>query len=215
MITDQKPPIAEAPVSGDRLERVRSVGAVILAGGLARRMNGVDKGLVELKSKPMVQWTLEKVTPQVQTVVINANRNLERYREFGVPVIKDVREGHLGPLAGLSAGIPALQTELVFMCPCDSPFFPADMVSRLHHAMHDSSDATIAVARDSERIQPVFLLVNKSCLESLTAFMDAGERKIDRWFEAESVVEVDFSKDRDVFRNINTEEERLLAESLL
>lgn len=191
-----------------------TLGAVILAGGLARRMDGRDKGLIELAGKPMLKWALENVKPQAHKVVINANRNHEQYAAIAADVIADSHEGHLGPLAGLSAAIAWLKTDYVFMCPCDSPFLPPNMVERLYRAMEEA-DAGIAVARDAERQQPVFLLVNRRSESSLNAFLDSGERKIDRWFDKEKLVEADFSDYPDAFRNINTEEERLAVESII
>jgi len=155
-----------------------AVDAVILAGGLARRMGGSDKGLVELAGMPMVQWVLQRVSPQVERVTINANRNIERYAALGAPVLQDSRSGHIGPLAGLAtaldhfaaahpeAGADASIKRRVFMCPCDSPFLPDDMVSRMSQAMNDA-DASVAVASDGQRQQPVFLLVDSSCSVSL------------------------------------------------
>jgi len=99
-----------------------TLGAVILAGGLARRMGGVDKGLVKVAGKPMVQYALDCVQPHVSALVINANRNVDQYSEFGVPVVPDKLAGHQGPLAGLSAGMAAMSSDVVLMCPCDSPF---------------------------------------------------------------------------------------------
>ncbi|MBX2824471.1 MAG: NTP transferase domain-containing protein, partial [Gammaproteobacteria bacterium] len=99
-----------------------SCGAVVLAGGLARRMDGRDKGLIPLAGMPLAGWALSRVRPQVEKVIINANRNIADYAELGEPVVPDSREGHLGPLAGLLTGLEILETDAVFMCPCDSPF---------------------------------------------------------------------------------------------
>ncbi len=194
------------------------VAAFILAGGLARRMQGRDKGLVKLAGKPMVKWVLDKVAPQVDAVAINANRNSEDYARFDVPVVADAIAGHLGPLAGLLTGMqhfaasPAIDT--IFMCPCDSPFVPDLMVARLTAAMQ-SQDADIAVAYDGERMQPVFCLVQCTMQDSLAQFLDSGERKIDRWYASVNTVPVDFSDYPNAFRNINTEEERLAVEQSL
>ena len=184
-----------------------SVAAVILAGGLARRMGGVDKGLVQLKGEPMVSRALRRVKPQVARIVINANRNHEAYGKFSVPVVADSIDGHLGPLAGLLTALEYFDEEYVFMCPCDSPFLPENMVSRMFNAMQTPEPATLAVATDGVRTQPVFLLVHKSCQSTLTGFLEAGERKIDRWFDKEKLVEVSFEDFPDAFRNINTEDE--------
>lgn len=190
------------------------IGAVILAGGLARRMGGVDKGLVKIADKPMVQYTLDTLTPLVDSIVINANRSIEEYQALGAPVIPDTLVGHQGPLAGLSAGINALQSDYVVMCPCDSPFLQSDLILALIEACVDN-DADIAAAHDGERLQPVFCVVNRRVESSLNAFLELGERKIDRWFSNQAVHIFDASQYSESFLNINTEEERLSAESVV
>ena len=189
------------------------VGGVILAGGLARRMEGRDKGLIPLLNKPMVQWVMEALQPQVDHLILNANRNQEAYRELGAKVVADVHPGHLGPLAGLASGMAELPHRYIFMCPCDSPFLPATMVADLLQALQQQAD--IAVACDDERLQPVFLLAHRRVAPSLTAFLDAGERKIDRWFADLNTVSVNFSHFPQVFTNINSEPEREKVEALL
>ncbi|MFK7890562.1 MAG: molybdenum cofactor guanylyltransferase MobA [Granulosicoccus sp.] len=207
-----------------------SFGAVVLAGGLARRMNGQDKGLVSLSGKPMVLYALECVLPLVDKCVINANRNRDTYERFGasalsmmfttlllppeIDVVPDQMPGHLGPLAGLSAGIEALDTDYVFMCPCDSPFLQSSLVEALlKQCVHE--DADIAVPFDGERLQPVFCVVNRRVKSSLDAFLLSGERKIDSWFATHDVQRVDAVEFIDCFANINTEQERLQAEQAL
>jgi len=191
-----------------------TVGAVILAGGLARRMGGVDKGLVMLAGKPMVQHTLETLRPRVASIIINANRNTGDYEKFGVPVVADRHAGHLGPLAGLSAAISALETDYVFMCPCDSPFLQIALFDALTSGCIDSN-ADLAVPYDGERLQPVFCVVHRRVQSSLDRFLESGERKIDRWFSSHTVQQVRAEAFSESFRNINTEEERLLAEQTI
>lgn len=193
------------------------VGAVVLAGGLARRMGGQDKGLVMLGGKPMASYALDILIPIVRQCVINANRNAEAYSALApdsVTVIADTRSGHLGPLAGLSSAIAHLDTDYVLMCPCDSPFMQAGLVEMLidHIRQHD---ADIAVAHDGERLQPVFCIVHRRVQPSLDVFLDSGERKIDRWFLCHELVEVNASHYGKSFRNINTEEELFSAEKEL
>lgn len=200
--------------------RQERVSAVVLAGGLARRMQGQDKGLVEIGGKPMAAWAVQAIYPQVHSVLINANRNHERYQELllsvtsDASVVADRHSGHIGPLAGLSAALHHSDTQYMFMCPCDSPFVDAELVSLLGCACLDAN-ADVAVAHDGERMQPVFCLVNKRCLASLDTYLNSGERKIDRWYAQVKTVEVDCSGVAHSFRNINTEEERLAAQSEL
>lgn len=186
------------------------VGAVVLAGGLARRMGGQDKGLVDIANKPMAGWAVDAIRPHVHELVINANRNHDEYSKLGCHVVADRHSGHIGPLAGLSAAIHYLDTDYVFMCPCDSPFINAGLVDLLGRAcLANGSD--VAVAHDGERMQPVFCLVHKRTLASLDAYLESGERKIDRWYATQKTVDVDCSSVAESFRNINTEEERIAA----
>jgi molybdopterin-guanine dinucleotide biosynthesis protein A len=181
-----------------------AVSGIVLAGGLGRRMGGVDKGLQPLRGKPMVQWVLERLRPQVDEVLINANQNLETYAAFGHRVIPDDIAGFAGPLAGLHAGMKASAHPLVATVPCDSPFLPQDLIFRLKSQL-GSND--LAVAKTGEQPHPVFALVRRHCLESLEAFLAQGGRKIDAWYASLKVVEVSFDDEADAFRNINTREE--------
>jgi molybdenum cofactor guanylyltransferase len=183
---------------------MKGCSGIVLAGGLGRRMGGVDKGLQELRGKPMVQWVLERLAPQVDDIVINANQNLERYRGFGHRVVADEIGGFAGPLAGLHAGLKAVKHPLVVTAPCDSPFLPMDLVSRLTAALQKND---LAVAKTGDQPHPVFALVRRECRESLEAFLAQGGRKIDAWYASLKVVEVAFDDEADAFRNINTRDE--------
>jgi len=181
-----------------------SVSGIVLAGGLGRRMGGVDKGLQPLHGRAMVEHVLARLAPQVDEIVINANQNLERYRAFGHRVVPDRVGGFAGPLAGLHAGLAAVSHALVVTVPCDSPFLPADLVARLSKNI-GSSD--LAVAKTGEQPHPVFALVRRSVASNLEAFLAGGGRKIDAWYGSLKVVEVSFDDEADAFRNINTLEE--------
>ncbi|MFZ5511262.1 MAG: molybdenum cofactor guanylyltransferase MobA [Pseudomonadota bacterium] len=185
---------------------------LVLAGGLGRRMGGVDKGLRPFRGKPMVAWALERLRPQVDTILINANQNLEAYQAFGHPVISDRIGGFAGPLAGLHAGLLAATTPLLVTVPCDSPFLPADLVARLA-AARAAQDADLAVARTGDQPHPVFSLVRREVLDSLSRFLEGGGRKIDAWYSALRVVEVAFDDEAEAFANINTPQELNLLES--
>jgi molybdopterin-guanine dinucleotide biosynthesis protein A len=178
---------------------------LVLAGGLGRRMGGVDKGLQMLNGKPMVAWVLERLEPQVGTVLINANQNPETYGRFGSAVIPDRIVGFAGPLAGLHAGLSACATALLVSAPCDSPFLPLDLVARLHDGL-EGANAELAVARSGGRLQPVFALMRREVLDSLGDFLAGGGRKIEAWFASLAVATVDFA-DAAAFANINTRAE--------
>jgi molybdenum cofactor guanylyltransferase len=181
-----------------------AVSGIILAGGLGRRMGGVDKGLQLLHGKPMVAEVLARLTPQVDEIIINANQNRDAYAKFGHPVVADDVSGFAGPLAGLHAGMKAAAHPFVVTAPCDSPFLPLDLVFRLHSSL---SENDIAVAKTGDQPHPVFALVRKSVLPNLEAFLHNGGRKIDAWYSALKFVEVQFDDQPHAFRNINTLEE--------
>lgn len=185
--------------------REPNVTGLVLAGGLGRRMGGVDKGLQPLNGKPMVAWVLERLRPQVGTLLINANQNLEAYQRFGYGVIADRICGFAGPLAGFHAGLAACTTPLLVTVPCDSPFVPLDLVARLYNGL-EQEGAELAVARSGGQLQPVFALVRRETLQSLAAFLAGGGRKVDAWFASLAVAKVDFP-DTQLFANINTREE--------
>ena len=186
------------------------VTGVVLAGGLGRRMGGVDKGLVELDGRPMVAHVIDRLAPQVGALVVNANQNADRYAELGVAVVPDAIGGFAGPLAGLHAGLAHARTRHVVTVPCDSPFLPRDLVARLGAAL-ESSKAQLAVARTFDQPHPVFALVGTDVLPDLSAFLGRGGRKIDAWYGGLAVVEVPFDDCADAFRNINTRDELAAA----
>lgn len=179
---------------------------VILAGGLGRRMGNIDKGLQELRGQPMVHWVIERLAPQVDELLINANQNGERYATFGHRVVPDQIPDFAGPLAGLHAALSAATHPLVATAPCDSPFLPADLISRLFAAL-TAANADLAVARTFEQAHPVFCLCKREVLPHLTEFLESGGRKIDRWYSTLKIVEVAFDDEAEAFENINTREE--------
>ena len=187
-----------------------AITGVVLAGGQGRRMGGVDKGLVELDGRPLVAWVLERLAPQVGSMLINANQNAERYAAFGHPVVSDAVGGFAGPLAGLHAALAAARTAWVATAPCDSPFLPRDLVARLAAAAA-ASNATLAVARTFDQPHPVFALVRVDVAPHLAAFLAAGGRKIDAWYATLAVAEVPFDDEAAAFRNINTAAELAAA----
>jgi molybdopterin-guanine dinucleotide biosynthesis protein A len=168
-------------------------------------MGGVDKGLQPFRGRPMVQWAIERLAPQVSELLINANQNAAEYSRFGGHrVVADELAGFAGPLAGLHAGMKAASHELVVTVPCDSPFVAGDLVARLQQALGANE---LAVAKTGAQAHPVFSLVRRSVLPHLEAFLLGGGRKIDAWYAALRVVEVPFDDEAEAFRNINTLEE--------
>lgn len=181
---------------------------MILAGGKARRMGGQDKGLIPYQGRPLIAHVLERLEPQVQAILINANRSHDQYAQFGHPVIADAEDGFLGPLAGILAGLRAAQTELLLCVPCDSPEIGPDLATKLASPFAQTG-ARITVASCAGRLQPVFAVLHTDLSEALDDFLRHGGRKIDEFYGAQGFEEVSF-ENPDEFRNINTHEELTL-----
>jgi molybdenum cofactor guanylyltransferase len=193
---------------------LRDITAVILAGGQGRRMGGQDKGLIEIDGKPLVAILIDRLERQSVDIVINANRNHDRYRQFGYPVVSDRLDDYQGPLAGFASAMNAVDTRYILTLPCDGPRLADDYVARFIAAAAGQQPGVL-VAFDGERLQPVHALIRVDLLPSLERFLASGERKIDRWYAEHDFQRVDFSDCADMFRNINTpsDQESLQANS--
>jgi molybdenum cofactor guanylyltransferase len=185
---------------------MKNISALILAGGRGSRMGHVDKGLQVFRGKPMVAHVIQRLAPQVDEIIVNANRNIADYAAFGHRVIADAIDGFAGPLAGLHVGLTRATHPLVVTAPCDSPFLPLDLVARLHDALV-AREADLAVAKTFDQPHPVFCLVKRDREAHLRAFLETGQRKIDKWYETLNVVEVGFDDEEAAFANINTRDE--------
>lgn len=187
------------------------VAGVLLAGGLARRMGGGDKCLLELRGRPMLAHAIDRLAPQVTALAINANGDPARFAAFGLPVLPDVVEGFAGPLAGVLTGMVWARAQVpgavwLMTAATDTPFFPADLVERLRAA---AGDAEVVFAASAGRTHPVFGLWRLALLEDLRrALVDEDERKIDRFAGRYRVAEVAFRAEPfDPFFNVNRPEE--------
>lgn len=177
---------------------------VILAGGQASRMGGNDKGLIMLNKKPLIEHVLERLSPQAEHVLINANRNHAFYAQYA-PVISDLFERYPGPLGGIHAGLTYAQTDWVGFIPCDSPLLSDNFVTRFCNAV--STESEILVAHDGHHLQPVFTLFHRRVLPKLEAFLMRGDRKIILLYDECHTEYVDFSDSPSCFFNLNTPQE--------
>jgi molybdopterin-guanine dinucleotide biosynthesis protein A len=179
------------------------VAGVILAGGLARRMNNQDKGLVNFKGQPMVSYALAAMAPVVDRLFINANRNIGKYRQFGWPVISDRTDSFDGPLAGILSAMMHSDADVLLVMPCDSPLIKTEHLQKLllTRAEHD---ADVAVAFDGIRLHPVFLAIKTTLQPNLQDYLADGQRKVAAWVERQRLVRADFSDRPEIFSNINT-----------
>lgn len=179
-----------------------SITGLILAGGAGTRMGGVDKGLLDYRGRPLVAHALERLAPQVTSILISANRNREAYAACGYPVIGDDLPDLPGPLAGLAAGLAACRTDWLLCVPCDCPALPGDLALRLLMAAR-TAEAAMAIATTAEGRQPIFQLCRHDRLPALQAFLATGERRVGAWCRTQNAIEVLFD-DTAAFRNLNT-----------
>lgn len=204
---------------------MHKIQGVILAGGLATRMGGVDKGLLQLHGRPILAGVIERLAPQVDAIVLNANGDPARFADYQLPVIADSKQGFLGPLAGVLAAMDWAATanaEWVVSVAADTPFFPVDLVARLHEAADEhGAPVALAASYDAERAaymrHPTFGLWHVSLRDALAQALDEGVRKIVRWTDSVGGIEVRFERplDRpDPFFNVNTPDELSLAATL-
>lgn len=183
-----------------------NITGVVLAGGLARRMGGRDKGLIGCAGRPLAAYALDalgKVTPRV---LLNANRHVDEYRRLGAPVIQDASGDFAGPLAGMLAALRAAETPYILTIPCDCPLLQGAWLNRLIER-RDAEDAEICAAHDGERLNPVFALLDRRLEADLADYLEGGGRKIDLWMRRHRLAVVDFSDHPEMFLNANTPEE--------
>jgi len=187
-------------------ETSNEVTGLILAGGMARRMEGRDKGLIPFRGVAIAQGIARQLNTQCGSICINANRNTAEYEKFGYTVFPDQLPDYQGPLSGMLTGLNHIATPWMITTPCDGPFVATDYVSRMRSAV-DSSGYCIAVASCHDRLQPVYAMINRSIKQSLELFLESGERKIDKWYQQHEYSVVDFSDSPEMFENINTPEQ--------
>lgn len=192
---------------------VNDITGVILAGGRARRMGGMDKGLIKLAGKPLVEHVIAVLEPQVGGIVISANRNRDAYAAYGYPVIADTIGNHYGPLAGMLSAMRAVDTPFIVCVPCDAPAVPTDLVRRLYATLN-IEDADVCVAHDGTRVQPVFVLLRCGLVDDLNEYLAKGGREVTRWMRDQDPALADFSDKPDVFFSANTVSDLQILERL-
>lgn len=195
------------------LPDARHITGLILAGGRARRLDGQDKGLITLGKRPLIDYVIERLRPQVGDLLINANRHQDRYRQFHCPVIADSLPDFAGPLAGLLAGLENTQHEWLVSVPCDNPWLPLDLVERLISGLQ-AQPRPLAVVRSGEQLQPVYCLAHRSLRESLSGYLAADQHKVREWVLQQDPCIVEFDQPAE-FENINTPQQLSEAEQRL
>ncbi|MFU2059778.1 molybdenum cofactor guanylyltransferase MobA [Avibacterium volantium] len=190
------------------------ISAVILAGGRARRMGGVDKGLQLFRGQPLVWHCYQRLKDQVAQVAVNANRNPKCYAQFGLPVFADELADFQGPLSGILTGLKRAESDFVLFVPCDCPFLPLNLLEKLQQPILQSlldrksagenSPVLLTYATDGEREHPTFCLVSTLLAEKLATYLHCGERRMLQFMQENGAVAVDFHDQKEAFQNFNT-----------
>lgn len=181
----------------------------ILAGGQAKRMQGLNKALVPFDGKPMISWIVEKLEKDVSTILISANDKADRLSKLGYRCVQDTVQGYAGPLAGLLAlgESEYCQTPYLCMVPCDSPLIPRDMIQRMWHIMQTNPKVQIVRVVVGDRTQNTFLFVRRRIISSIRPFLEAGKRKVGHWVRQYCVENLVYDENSIYFSNFNTLEE--------
>lgn len=192
----------------------------VLAGGQSRRMGGGDKTLMQIGDKPMLARILDRLMPQADKIILNANGDPERFSKFGLPVVADPVDGYAGPLAGILAGLEFAQANMpdvthVVSVAGDTPFFPMDLIIRLREAV-PADRPVIALATSHQKLHPVFGLWPVALAQDLRQWLATGRSgKVLAWVDRHDSVEVAFQDDRktglDPFFNANHPQDLDLA----
>ena len=188
----------------------KNLSVLILAGGKGTRMMGVDKGLMRVHGKYIIEYLINVSKKFSSDVFVNANRNISFYETLNCHVIKDVLGDYQGPLAGIYSGLLQIESDYLITLPCDGPLISDEYFSKmLESPMTDK----IKCAYCNDRLQPVYALIPKKLIGSLEKFLNSGERKIDKWYSKCGLEIVDFSDKQEIFINVNSEEELLQYEN--
>lgn len=180
-----------------------AITGLILAGGAGRRAGGQDKGLIQWQDQSLVATVAQRLKGQVQALLISCNRNFEEYARIAPTTPGDLREDYQGPMAGLESATAHIDTPLVLIAPCDVPNIPLDLCQRLYKPLSENPQLQITYAHDGQRGQYLCALIRSTCLQTLPAYLDEGNRTVRHWFQAQGAQEVDFSDQPQAFENLN------------
>ena len=189
---------------------IDQITGVILAGGRGVRVGGEDKGLLIFHDEPIVKKVFKALNKQVHMIVVSANRHVEEYQSFGVPVVKDRLPDYQGPLAGIEAALTVCMTPYILVVPCDAPFISQDLAQKLYDKMEESNANIVFAMGRTERgevaAEPMFALIRSCMLSHLRNYLDSGKRKVLGWYELTDHASV-FIEDPLCFANANTPED--------
>jgi len=180
----------------------------ILAGGLATRMQGQDKGLQVYQDKWMVQWVYQALAPFVRKVIINCNRNLPDYQTVSEHICTDRSDNFPGPLAGIVSIIDASDADYFLLSPCDtprlSPHYAQEMLAFLDtQLLLDQAPPPLFAVRTGDKQQPLHVCLSRHYKASLEAYLNRGEHRVMQWMRENHAQWLDFAGYENEFRNFN------------
>jgi len=179
--------------------------ALILAGGDGVRMGRQNKGLMKCKGRPMIEYALQQITPQVQNILISANADLDQYQRYHWPVLTDGEYKDCGPLAGIYQALVNCPTDFLLTLPCDAPEVSSVYAQRMWQAIQNTEQDCV-VASSPQGLEPVFALLATRCKKQLADYLQQGGRRTGEWISQLNPVIVDFSDQQQMFTNLNTPE---------
>lgn len=177
--------------------------ALILAGGQGRRMGGQDKGWVRWRGRPLIEHALDRIRQQTvvpSEILISANRSVDEYALTGARVVRDVRPGFAGPMAGIEAGLLHAKHEWVLVTTCDMPLIPLNLIEKLYANLDGRQ---VAVAMVDKKLSPLTILLSRFLVKSVSAYLDSGQAAVKPWLKSLDMAVVEFEKPQS-FMNINT-----------
>ncbi|MFT4797438.1 MAG: molybdopterin-guanine dinucleotide biosynthesis protein A [Candidatus Azotimanducaceae bacterium] len=160
------------------------VSAIILAGGQGTRMGHENKGLVSFNGRPLIQSAIDRISPQVDELIISANLNINEYQSLGYPVVVDGGDGDgdnesLGPLSGILSSSRSTKHPLILVVPCDMPFLPTDLVEKMTAGFESKAVSIFA----NNRLQPLVTIIKTEAIDSITSYLADGRRSVTGWLE--------------------------------
>lgn len=182
------------------------VTGLVLAGGQGQRMGGQDKGWVEFRQRPMVEYAVQLLRPEVSTLLISCNRNIPRYSELADLTIADELEGYQGPLAGIQAALRVCKTDNLLVVPCDTPLLSEQIIGRLL-AVAKAHPRHICVLSETDWWHPLHTVIPVEFAASLDRWLEEGRRGVQGWMRQHPFVEVDVSDLASQLQNLNSPDE--------
>ena len=185
------------------------IAVIIMIGGKSSRLGGGIKSLIKINNKKIFDIILERIQPQIDKIIVNSNIENSEISKYKFPIIKDVKQGYLGPLAGIHAGMQWLnknnpEVDWLLTLPGDTPFIPLNLVSCFEEKINQ--DSKIILAKSNDKIHPIIGAWHTSLLTSLNEHLESGTRKILEWAENHPLDFLEFNeKNYDPFFNINTQ----------